>query len=163
MIYIIDGHNLIPKIPGIQLTDEDDEMHLIELLQEYARLSRHTLEVFFDGAPPAGKTLQGGGLVHSHFIQKGVTADSAIIRYVAGRAKNARNTIVVSSDHFVQNETRALGSSILSSEQFAAELVHTLSKKSDQAKKEPPPMSEAELNIWLKMFDVTQKENSKKS
>lgn len=152
MIYVIDGHNLIPKIPGMRLQDEDDEFQLIELLKEYARMSRHTLEVFFDGAPPAAKSIRGGGLVHSHFIQKGVTADSAIIRFVAEKGKNAKNTIVVSSDHHVQNEVRALGSAVISSEQFAAEIVHTLSRKSSQAKKNPPPMTETELDEWLKLF-----------
>ena len=30
MPYIIDGHNLIPKIPGIDLQDLDDEQKLID-------------------------------------------------------------------------------------------------------------------------------------
>lgn len=153
LTYIIDGHNLIPKIPGIRLADEDDENQLIELLQEYCRLTRHNVEVFFDGAPPAARSKAGGGLVHVHFIQKGITADSAIIQFVSSKGKGARNLIVVSSDHRVQNETRIFGSSILSSEQFSTELVQALSRKAEKSKKEPPPMSEHEIKQWLSLFD----------
>jgi len=42
---IIDGHNLVPKIPGLHLKDEDDEVRLIELLQEYCRLARRQAEL----------------------------------------------------------------------------------------------------------------------
>ena len=52
MPLIIDGHNLIPKIPGLSLQAIDDETQLVELLGEYCRLSRRQVEVFFDNAPP---------------------------------------------------------------------------------------------------------------
>ena len=50
MPYLIDGHNLIPKIPGLSLEMLDDEDRLIELLQEFARVRRQRIEVFFDQA-----------------------------------------------------------------------------------------------------------------
>jgi hypothetical protein len=34
MPYIVDGHNLIPKVPGLNLQDMEDELQLVELLQE---------------------------------------------------------------------------------------------------------------------------------
>jgi hypothetical protein len=40
MPYLIDGHNLIPKIPGMNLGDVDDETQLIEMLQEFCRRRR---------------------------------------------------------------------------------------------------------------------------
>ncbi|MBP1702274.1 MAG: hypothetical protein H6Q38_1381, partial [Chloroflexi bacterium] len=43
MPYIVDGHNLIPKIPGLSLRAIDDEMQLIELLQEFCRVQRKAL------------------------------------------------------------------------------------------------------------------------
>lgn len=39
MPYLIDGHNLIPKL-GLRLDSMDDEMELVAILQEYARLER---------------------------------------------------------------------------------------------------------------------------
>ena len=46
---IVDGHNLIPKIKGLSLKMLDDESELIQILQEYARLTRKKIEVYFDG------------------------------------------------------------------------------------------------------------------
>ena len=40
MGYLIDGHNLIPKIPGMSLRMEDDEQELIQLLQDFSRYKR---------------------------------------------------------------------------------------------------------------------------
>ena len=37
MPYLIDGHNLIPKL-GLRLDLPDDEMQLIGILQEFCRL-----------------------------------------------------------------------------------------------------------------------------
>ncbi len=51
MLILIDGHNLIPKIPGMSLADLDDENQLIPLLQTYCRKRRNTVEVYFDRAP----------------------------------------------------------------------------------------------------------------
>ena len=56
---VIDGHNLVPKIPGLSLHEVDDEERLLALLQAYARAKRKKIEVFFDGAPP------GQGIVHN--------------------------------------------------------------------------------------------------
>ena len=56
MPYLIDGHNLIPKV-GLRLDSVDDELELIELLQAHGRRSRSLIEVFFDGAP-AGQVWQ---------------------------------------------------------------------------------------------------------
>ena len=50
MPYLIDGHNLIPKL-GLRLDSVDDEMELVAILQEFARLERSQIEVYFDGAP----------------------------------------------------------------------------------------------------------------
>jgi hypothetical protein len=36
MPFLVDGHNLIPKLQGLTLEEIDDEVHLIELLQTYA-------------------------------------------------------------------------------------------------------------------------------
>ena len=52
MPYIIDGHNLIPRIPDLSLQDIDDEMQLVEMLQDFCRISRKKVEVYFDNAPP---------------------------------------------------------------------------------------------------------------
>ena len=100
MPYLIDGHNLIPKL-GLRLTDFDDEAIRLRLIK-------------------------------------------------LGRA--AKNWTVVSSDHRVQNEARAAGARVISSDEFARTVIETL-------REGPPPssrdksMSERELEEWLRLFD----------
>ena len=51
MNYIIDGHNLIAKLPGLDLSMPDDEQRLIEVLMRFGRAGSHRIEVYFDAAP----------------------------------------------------------------------------------------------------------------
>jgi len=51
MPYIIDGHNLIPRV-GLRLDALDDEMALVEILRDFCRIKKKRVEVYFDGAPP---------------------------------------------------------------------------------------------------------------
>jgi predicted RNA-binding protein with PIN domain len=153
MTLIIDGHNLIPKVPGMQLSDLDDEVQLIQLVQEYCRRKRVKAELFFDGAPAGSKPTTGGGMVHVHYVRKGKTADSAMIEYVTRQGKTARNCIVVSSDRQVQSEARAVGSTVVTSDQFAAEMMNSLSQIEVYSKEDPGPLEADEVDKWLKMFN----------
>lgn len=120
---IIDGHNLIPKIPGWSLRAIDDEERLIRELQRFASLRGRQIEVFFDGAPPgySGERMYGG--IRAHFVLQGRTADEAIRKFVAAMGKSARGVRVVTSDRQVQAEVRALGAAVITSEDFARQLL----------------------------------------
>ena len=78
MPYIIDGHNLIPKIQGLSLQDIDDEMQLVEMLQDFCRSRGKKVEVYFDNAPPGQLKAQKFGHVTAFFVRAGITADMAI-------------------------------------------------------------------------------------
>ena len=121
-MYIIDGHNLIPKIPGWSLTAMDDEKRLIELLQSYVNARRKQVEVFFDGAPVGQAGVRQYGTIRAHFVPLGKTADDAIIQFLVGLGKNARNVTVVSSDRRVRSEASALRAEVITSEVFADDL-----------------------------------------
>ena len=43
MPFLIDGHNLIPKL-GLRLDSFDDEVELINKLNEFCRITRKTLQ-----------------------------------------------------------------------------------------------------------------------
>ena len=103
MPFLIDGHNLIPKIPGLNLQALDDEEQLIKLLQEYCRRQRKQVEVFFDNAPPGGVRARNFGLVIARFVRQGSTADQAIRERLTRLGRLARNWTVVSSDLAVQS------------------------------------------------------------
>lgn len=160
MPYLIDGHNLIPKL-GLHLDSFDDEIELVERLNEFCRLSRKSgLEVYFDNALPGSVESRRIGLLTAHFIRRPLIVDDAIRRRLKKLGRAAKNWTVVSSDHGVQKDARAAGAIILSSEEFATLVTATL-------RKGPPPsgtkseMSEAELEEWVKFFGEGKNDLSK--
>jgi uncharacterized protein len=152
MTLIIDGHNLIPKVPGMHLADMDDETQLVQLVQEYCRRKRLKAEVFFDGALPGSKPGGRGGTVHVHNVRKGMTADRAIIDHLERQGKAARNYTLVSSDRHVQNDALALGCAVLTAEQFAAEMINTLGQVEVYSKEDNQPLKADEVEKWLELF-----------
>ena len=106
--YIIDGHNLIPKIPGLNLDDVDDELQLIKRLQDFCRVKRKKVVVFFDQAPAGSSGTRTYGCVVAHFIRQGRTADQAIQDNLRRLGGEARNWTVISSDQEVRSSARAV-------------------------------------------------------
>jgi len=150
MPYLIDGHNLIPKL-GLRLDSMDDEMELIGILQEFCRLERKQAEVFFDGAPAPHAGTRKLGAVTTHFVRLGATADDAIHKRLKILGKGARNWTVVSSDRQVQAEARAASAEVISSDTFAGML-----KPARASAPKPNPerkLSQKEIDDWLKLFE----------
>ena len=151
MPYLIDGHNLIPKI-GLRLDSIDDEMELIVILQEFCRLERkRQVEVYFDGAPAPQAGTRKLGLVTAHFVPLKTTADNAIRNRLKKMGKSAKNWTVVSSDHRVQLEARAVRAEVLSSDSFAI----MLKQARDSAPKttNDHQLSQQEVDNWLELFE----------
>ena len=149
---IIDGHNLIPHIDEIDLADPEDEMRLINILQEFCRLRRKTVEVYFDRAPVGSAGERSYGRVRAIFVSKSRTADEAIMARLDRLDKRARNAQVVSSDRQVQQAARAAHADVISSEAFAA-LWDRLVKAEPALDIRNRPLSETELETWEKLFN----------
>ncbi|MCX6053579.1 MAG: NYN domain-containing protein [Chloroflexi bacterium] len=149
---IIDGHNLIPKIPGIHLEDLDDESKLIQVVREYCRLARKQAELFFDGSPNPRNSDRTGGLVHIHFVKKGLTADDAIIAFLQKSGNEARHFLVISSDHRIQGEARRSGAEVASSDSFAQEVRSILSSPRAAQEMKEKTLSEGEVDEWMDIF-----------
>lgn len=152
MPYIIDGHNLIPKIPGINLHDLDDEQKLIDLLQDYARVGQVSLEVYFDRAPVGRAKTTQRGRVKVIFVTDKTIADERIIKRIRTLGNSASNWVVVTSDRRIQADAKESRAKSMSSEEFANMLEITLEqdrtrRSSDQT------MSDTELDSWLKLFN----------
>jgi predicted RNA-binding protein with PIN domain len=154
-MHLIDGHNLIPKVPGWSLRNIDDEQQLIEALQAYVAAHGRDIEVFFDKAPPGFSGMRRFGRITAHFVRAGQTADDAIRARLDQLGKSARNVTVVSSDRQVQSEARNHQAKVVSSEDFAAELA-TLAARRQGGKKTNARgeslISPDELEDWLRMF-----------
>ncbi|MGE5378852.1 MAG: NYN domain-containing protein [Bacteroidota bacterium] len=149
MPYLIDGHNLIPKL-GLRLDSMDDENELIAILNEYCRLSRKTVEVYFDGAPAPHAGTRKLGSVTAHFVRLGSSADEAIRRRLQKMGKSAKNWTVVTSDRQVQAEARSAQAEVVSSETFSALLkeARSTAPKTSQDRK----LSPGEVEEWLNLF-----------
>jgi predicted RNA-binding protein with PIN domain len=150
MPYLIDGHNLIPKV-GLRLDSPDDELELVAILQDFARLKRQQVEVYFDGAPIGQSGTRRLGTIRAHFVRLGQTADNAIRARLVRMEKEARNWIVVSSDREVQSAARTTHAQFISAEEFVKMLreARNSTPKSDANDKK---LSEAEVDEWLKIF-----------
>ena len=151
MPYLIDGHNLIPKLSGFSLNALDDEEQLIPLLQTFSRFRRQPVEVFFDGAPPGHSGPRRYGTVTAHFVRQGRTADDAIRLRLEKLGTNAKNWKVVSSDRQVQAEARSRHAESLSSENFARELMQVLDA-AQRTPEGPTKLSDQEVDDWLRLF-----------
>jgi len=149
LAYLVDGHNLIPKL-GIRLDDPDDELKLIERLQEFSRASRKKIEVFFDHAPAGFAGSRRYGMVNAHFVRSGATADEAILSYLRRLRRAAVNWTVVSSDLHVQTEARALRALVMASEDFARLIERT--QPGSQVGKQDEVVNDEDVQEWLDIF-----------
>ncbi|HEX9387308.1 MAG TPA: NYN domain-containing protein [Anaerolineales bacterium] len=150
MPYLIDGHNLIPKL-GLHLDAIDDEMELVAILQEFCRLERRQVEVFFDGAPASQAGTRKLGAVTAHFVRLGTTADDAIRNRLKKLGKSAKNWTVVSSDRQVQADARAAHAEVTSSDAFAGMLKQA--RNSAPKPNNDRKVSPQEVDEWLKIFE----------
>jgi predicted RNA-binding protein with PIN domain len=151
MPYLIDGHNLIPKL-GLRLDFIDDEKELITLLQEFCRRRRTQVEVYFDGAPAGQTALYKLGRVTAYFINKASSADAAIESRLKRSGKAAKNWTVVSSDNRIQRAAGAVHARVIPSEDFSREM-----RKASSMNVENPDddaiLSTSEVDEWMELFE----------
>ena len=150
MPYIIDGHNLIPRV-GLHLDALDDEMALVEILREFCSVKKKRVEVYFDGAPPGQNGKRKFGYVTAHFVRKGRTADDAIRARLQKMGNAARNWTVVSSDREVITSAKSVRASHISADEFTQQIEDTkLITQSDPV--EDKSLSGQEVEQWLDLF-----------
>lgn len=154
MPYLVDGHNLIPHIPGLSLSQPDDEERLIMVLQTFAGRKRTALEVFFDQAAPGQAGVRKVGGISAHFIARGRTADEAIAARLRKLGKKAAEYTVISSDLRVQGEARRTRARVLSSAEFAKLLAETGQTGAADPGSDPKlAPSASEVDEWLALFN----------
>jgi len=156
MPYLIDGHNLIPKIPGLSLKDMDDENGLIQVLQGFASQHKTRVEVYFDQAPAGQAGSRSFGVVKAHFVRKDSTADKAMIKRLAQLGKEAKNWTVVTSDREILVEAKSAHSKVLRSADFAA-LLLSMGSTGELDNKDTPEVSSRDVDYWLDQFNGSDK------
>ena len=156
MPLLIDGHNLIGKLPGMSLSDPHDEDKLIARLKQYVARTGKRVTVVFD--PP--KQSEWFAWSDDRFEHKNLTvifatmgrkADDVIRERVAAE-KDKAGLIVITSDAAVANFARQCGvpaANVRKSEDFAGEM-QTAASAPPPAEK--PVISKAEVDDWLRVF-----------
>ena len=82
MHYLIDGHNLIGQMDGLELSDPDDELKLLKKLRRWTVADpRRQVTLFFDGGIFRGEAKHlSGALITVIFSSRKQTADALIIK-----------------------------------------------------------------------------------
>lgn len=153
-MYLIDGHNLIGKLPDISLDDPDDEAKLVLKLMGFAARTGKKISVIFDQGVPAGRSRLGNAVVEVVFANPVGTADALMIRRIHSE-RSPQNLIVVSSDNAVLNAAHARKMRVFTSAQFVAQLATPAPKPPDEDidKRPDAPVSKHEVEYWLRRFN----------
>ena len=150
MALLIDGHNLIGRMPSLSLRDPHDEARLIALLKSYRARTGKAVTVVFDpgGAyAPAGRRQEGG--VEVIFARQGRSADDLILRRVR-ESRDRRKWLVITSDRRLADSVGRLGARVQPAEDFAAHLQPTPDE--DETAWKDVVLSPAEIEDWLALF-----------
>ena len=149
MPFLIDGHNLIGRLPDLCLDDPDDEAKLVARLRAYcARTGKHVTVVFDRGLPGGRSELSGGG-VKVIFASAGRTADGILCERIR-RARDPRGLTLVTSDREVIATAQSRGAGVMRSEEFATRLAASRTGKVEVEK--DVHLSVKEVEEWLQIF-----------
>jgi predicted RNA-binding protein with PIN domain len=163
MHYLIDGHNLIGRMPDIGLEDPNDEVELVLRLRSWTARSRsRRVTVIFDRGLPGGKDRGlSTSKVHVIFASSGQSADSLLIKRIR-KIKNPREATLVTSDNRIIQAAAERRMPIQRAEDFAPQLnslsIFAKNENQDNGEKGKESsiegqLSDSELEMWLKLFD----------
>ena len=161
MRYLIDGHNLIAKMPDISLEDPDDEAKLVIRLRSWtAAGNNRKVSLFFDGGLPGGQEAYlSSTSVNVIFATAGTTADDLMI-YRIRRVPNPAEFKVVTSDIEVKRAADMYKIKTISANAFASQLNQETGHKyggqnddktTEDANRESP-LNDQEIAEWLEIF-----------
>jgi hypothetical protein len=162
MHYLIDGHNLVGRMPDIALDDPHDEIELVLRLRSWsARSRKRRVTVIFDRGLPGG--IDRGlstSKVQVVFASSGQSADSILIRRIKS-VKNPREYTLVTSDNHILREAETRRIPVLKAEEFVLGLALDKGKSAGNSSETPDSsteadrqLSDAEVEMWLDLFDT---------
>ena len=145
--YIIDGNNVIGKVPELFKLQKSDKQRsreqLVYLLQRYFHNKKINLTLHFDGFANIPLPLSKGKIIYS----ENKTADSLIKENIE-RINNRKNIILVTSDNELKNFGKACGCTIVSSKDFGKVL--TKGSSIDEEKLRTEEINDIEE--WKRIF-----------
>lgn len=157
MNYLIDGHNLIGKLPDLSLSDPDDEAKLVLKLLNWSGTTGNRIIVVFDG----GTIGTNWSRFHSErvkvvFVPQGKSADDWLIRFMRDQVgKNVAEYHLVSSDGRILKQAENRRIPFSKAEKFADLLSAENAKYSaPPAPAQPlkPLLENHQIEAWLELF-----------
>jgi predicted RNA-binding protein with PIN domain len=147
--YIIDGNNLIGKLPSLMILKKKDKQRSREklafMIDNYFNQKKAKVFLHFDGHPKESIRINNASIVYS----KNLTADEMIKNQV-GKSKNPKNIIVITSDNNLTEYARVCSSTVIKCEEFSKDILHP--KDSDEEKKRIEEMNNIEE--FKKLFGI---------
>lgn len=147
--YIIDGNNLIGKIRTLQKLQQSDKQSAREklafLVESYFREKKAKVSLHFDGFQNIPIKLSSAKIIYS----EKKSADDRIKSEISA-FKNPKLITVVTSDNNLREFARVCSASVISSEEFAAEL----NRRNDKDEEEQRIRDMNSVEEFKKIFDV---------
>jgi predicted RNA-binding protein with PIN domain len=147
--YIIDGNNLIGKIRSLQKLQNSDKQSAREklafLVESYFREKKAKVSLHFDGFQNIPIKMASARVIYS----ENKTADDRIKSEISA-FKNPKLITVVTSDNNLKEFARVCSATVLSSEEFAAEL----SRRNDKDEEEQRIRAMNSVEEFKKIFNV---------
>ena len=152
MPYLIDGHNLIARLPDIDLEDPDDEAKLVTKLRGFAAAQRKKCTVIFDGGLPGGKSLMSNKSVKVIFASALHTNADSLLKQRIRKTRDAANWTLVSSDNEVLDCARRHKMKRMTSAEFARRLQRKSRHQDPRGEEIHVQVSADEVDEWLDKF-----------
>jgi uncharacterized protein len=152
MPYLIDGHNLIAQMPGVSLSDPDDEVQLVLRLRQFAARKRQKITVVFDHGIPGGWSRDlSTGPVKVVFAGSHTNADRVILERIR-EAKTPTDIKLVSSDGEIRRAAEAWRVQVIASQDFAVTLHKPPPGEPPRDPRENIQLSKDEVKEWMRVF-----------
>ncbi len=150
--YIIDGNNLIGKIPTLMSLQNKDKQSsrekLVYMLDRFFITKKANVALHFDGHPNVKINSSKMKIIYS----ENFTADEKIKKQIS-QSKSPRSIIVITSDSNLAQFAKVCSTSVIPSEEFIAE-IH---RSSSNAEEELKIKSMNNIEEFKKIFGIDDK------
>lgn len=155
---IIDGHNLLWAVQGIEDDPSITDIGLCRVLDRYFGLAGLNGEIIFDGTGPLNKTeFAAIGNLQVSFSGRATDCDTVIEQRILDSTAPKQLTIV-STDRRLRDAADDRKALSVKVEDFWDEVKKRLNKK--RPDKEPPGkrsgITQSETEMWMKIFHLEQ-------
>lgn len=156
MPYLIDGHNLIARLPDIELDDPDDEAKLVIKLRGFVAKHKKKCTVVFDGGIPGGYSTMSNKSVSVIFASAIRSNADKVIKERIKKIPDPRNWTIVSSDNEVLNFAKSHKMQAQTSVQFMQTLNSRPRVQDNRGEALHIHVTKDEVDEWLDLFGADE-------